>query len=76
MSANQQADAGGPGTCLACRGTGHLLSSLGGEPHQVTCPWCRGTGSRIPGIDAQESPAETAAPTGKEAGPGTESARK
>src|SRR2546423_1152907 len=49
MSANRQAEAGGPGTCLACRGTGHLISGLGGEPHQVTCPWCRGTGSRIPG---------------------------
>jgi hypothetical protein len=47
---------------MACRGTGRLTSGLGGEPHQVTCPWCRGTGVRIPGIDAQEHPAETAPP--------------
>jgi hypothetical protein len=50
--------------CNPCHGTGHLISGLGGEPHQVTCPWCRGTGQRIPGIDAQEHPAEGGAPTG------------
>ncbi|MGA9857839.1 MAG: hypothetical protein WBQ18_08240 [Solirubrobacteraceae bacterium] len=44
--------------CGPCRGTGHLISGLGGEPHQVTCPWCHGTGHLIPGIDAQEAPAE------------------
>ena len=76
MSANRQAEAGGPGTCLACRGTGHLISGLGGEPHQVTCPWCRGTGSRIPGIDAQESPSEIAPATGKKAAPGAEPAEQ
>ncbi|HWC86118.1 MAG TPA: hypothetical protein VG388_06245 [Solirubrobacteraceae bacterium] len=48
----------GAQTCAPCRGTGRLISGLGGEPHQVTCPWCRGTGVRIPGIDAQQSPAE------------------
>ncbi len=48
-------------TCTPCRGTGRLTSGLGGTPHEVTCPWCRGTGRRIPGIDAQESPAEAAA---------------
>jgi DnaJ-class molecular chaperone len=53
----QSAEAGGQ-TCTPCRGTGRLISGLGGEPHQVTCPWCRGTGVRIPGIDAQQSPAE------------------
>jgi DnaJ-class molecular chaperone len=52
----------GAGPCLACRGTGRLISGLGGTPHEVVCPWCRGTGIRIPGIDAQESPAETAPP--------------
>jgi DnaJ-class molecular chaperone len=62
MSANRQSEEGGPGACTACRGTGRLTSGLGGEPHQVTCPWCRGTGVRIPGIDAQEAPAETAPP--------------
>jgi DnaJ-class molecular chaperone len=50
--------AAGDQICTPCRGTGRLISGLGGQPHQVTCPWCRGTGVRIPGIDAQESPAE------------------
>jgi DnaJ-class molecular chaperone len=54
----------GPLTCLACRGTGQVISGYGGEPHKVMCPWCRGTGERIPGIDAQESPSETAAQPG------------
>jgi DnaJ-class molecular chaperone len=44
--------------CNPCRGTGQLISGLGGEPHQVVCPWCEGTGHRIPGRDAQEHPAE------------------
>jgi DnaJ-class molecular chaperone len=51
-------------TCTPCRGTGHLISGLGGTPHQVVCPWCRGTGHRIPGTDAQQSPAEGGAPAG------------
>jgi DnaJ-class molecular chaperone len=54
------------GPCLACRGTGRLISGLGGTPHEVVCPWCRGTGIRIPGINAQDSPAETAPPAGAE----------
>ena len=45
-------------TCSPCRGTGKLISGLGGTPHEVTCPWCQGTGKRIPGIDAQVHPAE------------------
>jgi DnaJ-class molecular chaperone len=45
-------------TCTPCRGTGRLISGLGGTPHEVTCPWCEGTGHRIPGINAQEHPAE------------------
>jgi DnaJ-class molecular chaperone len=52
----------GPLTCLACRGTGQVISGLGGEPHPVGCPWCRGTGHRIPGIDAQERPSDGGAP--------------
>jgi DnaJ-class molecular chaperone len=48
--------------CLPCRGTGRLRSGLGGQPHEVECPWCRGTGHRIPDIDAQQHPAETAPP--------------
>jgi hypothetical protein len=44
--------------CRPCRGTGRLTSALGGESHQVVCPWCRGTGETIPGINAQDAPAE------------------
>ncbi len=54
------------GSCMACRGTGRLISGLGGTPHEVTCPWCRGTGNRIPGINAQESPAESSPSAGSE----------
>jgi DnaJ-class molecular chaperone len=46
-------------TCTACRGTGKLISGLGGAPHEVSCPWCGGTGEFQPGRDAQQSPAET-----------------
>jgi hypothetical protein len=38
---------------MACRGTGRVISNLGGAPQDVTCPWCDGTGVRVPGIDAQ-----------------------
>lgn len=64
--ATEQQPAGAEGqTCSPCRGTGRVISGLGGEPHQVTCPWCQGTGERIPGIDAQQAPAESgAAPDG------------
>jgi DnaJ-class molecular chaperone len=55
------ATAQNPTACLACRGTGQIISGLGGTPHTVACPWCRGGGERIPGIDAQEHPAEGAA---------------
>jgi hypothetical protein len=29
------------------------MSNLGGDPHEVTCPWCDGTGVFVPGRDAQ-----------------------
>jgi DnaJ-class molecular chaperone len=46
-------------TCTACRGTGKLISGLGGVSHEVTCPWCGGSGEFQPGRDAQqEGPAE------------------
>jgi DnaJ-class molecular chaperone len=67
MASEQQN--GGAGICHPCRGTGQLISGLGGEPHQVICPWCRGTGQRIPGIDAQQSPAEAGAPVDAGAAP-------
>jgi DnaJ-class molecular chaperone len=46
------------GECSPCRGTGRVISNLGGEPHEVTCPWCDGAGKFVPGRDAQQFPAE------------------
>ena len=42
-----------PGGCRACRGTGRVISNLGGTSHEVDCPWCEGTGRFIVGHDAQ-----------------------
>ena len=47
-------------TCTPCRGTGRVISALGGEPHEVACPWCEGHGSFIAAHDAQAAPAEAA----------------
>jgi len=38
---------------MPCRGTGQVISNLGGEPRKVACPWCQGTGVRTAGVDAQ-----------------------
>lgn len=46
-------DAAAPAPCAPCRGTGRLLSQLGGTPSQVVCPWCEGGGVLIAGHDAQ-----------------------
>ena len=40
--------------CPPCRGTGEVMSNLGGEPKAVECPWCEGTGRWTPDHDAQE----------------------
>jgi DnaJ-class molecular chaperone len=58
-SEEQGAESAARGPCLACRGSGQVISGLGGTPHSVTCPWCQGTGHRIAGIDAQEHPSES-----------------
>jgi DnaJ-class molecular chaperone len=42
-----------PPPCSPCRGSGRLISKLGGEPHEVECAWCEGTGIFIPEHDAQ-----------------------
>ena len=42
-----------PQACRPCRGTGPVISNLGGSPSTVTCPWCEGTGRYTPGHDAQ-----------------------
>jgi len=49
-------ETGGPGAppeCSACRGTGQVISALGGEEKSVTCPWCEGSGRFDPEHDAQ-----------------------
>jgi hypothetical protein len=48
------------GQCTPCRGTGRVLSSLGGEPHEITCPWCGGDGRFHAGRDAQQPAGEAA----------------
>ena len=49
--------------CPPCRGTGRIVSRLGGSAQTITCPWCEGTGSVIPGHDAQAARrAESAEP--------------
>ncbi len=55
-----RADANDRSQCTPCRGTGRLISGLGGTPHEVTCPWCGGSGSFAPGRDAQEGEAADA----------------
>ena len=42
-----------PRECMACRGSGRVISNLGGTAGELTCPWCEGSGQRQPGIDAQ-----------------------
>jgi len=44
---------GEPLLCAPCRGTGNVISNLGGTPQQVTCPWCDGGGGQPPEHDAQ-----------------------
>lgn len=41
--------------CRPCRGTGRVISGLGGTPSEVTCPWCDGTGQFQPEANAQET---------------------
>lgn len=53
MADDEQTSEDGPPACTACRGTGRVVSNLGGSPSSVTCPWCDGTGRRIPDHDAQ-----------------------
>jgi len=43
----------GPRECMPCRGTGRVISGLGGTQSKVPCPWCQGKGVRIADVDAQ-----------------------
>jgi DnaJ-class molecular chaperone len=47
----QPADAAPP--CPPCRGTGRVVSRLGGSAATIVCPWCEGGGHVIAGHDAQ-----------------------
>jgi hypothetical protein len=38
---------------MPCRGTGQVISNLGGTPSMVVCPWCGGGKVRLTGVDAQ-----------------------
>jgi len=38
---------------MACRGTGKVISNLGGTASRIPCPWCGGAGLRLAGQDAQ-----------------------
>jgi len=43
-----------PRECMACRGSGRVISNLGGTPSTVECPWCGGSGMRPAEVDAQQ----------------------
>jgi hypothetical protein len=58
--------------CMPCRGTGRVISKLGGETSVVACPWCEGSGTRIAGIDAQAHWPRTDGPGGEQARSGEE----
>jgi DnaJ-class molecular chaperone len=47
-----------PVPCSACRGTGKVISNLGGSPSTLQCPWCEGSGRFIAGHDAQAAARE------------------
>ncbi|HEY5286003.1 MAG TPA: hypothetical protein VIJ50_02745 [Solirubrobacteraceae bacterium] len=59
------AESGEPRACMPCHGSGKVISNLGGEPSEVTCPWCRGGGERLTGLDAQEFHSQQVAASGK-----------
>ena len=42
-----------PRECMPCRGSGQVISNLGGTPNTVTCPWCGGGGLRLSDVNAQ-----------------------
>jgi hypothetical protein len=62
---DQTQESHGPRECMPCRGTGQVISNLGGTPSTVTCPWCDGGGVRLAEVDAQrgwlDAPSATAA---------------
>jgi DnaJ-class molecular chaperone len=53
MAVADERDSAAPQPCPPCRGTGKVLSHLGGTPQHVVCPWCEGGGTLLPDHDAQ-----------------------
>jgi DnaJ-class molecular chaperone len=53
MATTDEIQPGEPLPCAPCRGTGRLISNLGGTPTPVTCPWCEGGGVMLPEHHAQ-----------------------
>jgi hypothetical protein len=58
----------GPRECMPCRGSGRVISNLGGTPSTVTCPWCAGGGVHLPDVDAQAAWLERQAAEGSTRG--------
>jgi hypothetical protein len=56
---------------MACRGSGQVISNLGGAPSKLTCPWCGGDGVRLLGVDAQARWPEQDADAGAAGTPAT-----
>jgi DnaJ-class molecular chaperone len=52
-SEDQAQDSHEPRECMPCRGTGQVISNLGGTPSKIPCPWCEGGGVRLAGVNAQ-----------------------
>ena len=53
MATSAEPQTAGPSPCAPSRGTGTVISNLGGTAQAVTCPGCEGGGVQIPGHDAQ-----------------------
>jgi DnaJ-class molecular chaperone len=53
VSADEAAEPPADEACRPCRGSGTVISNLGGTPSEVACPWCEGTGRQTTGRDAQ-----------------------
>jgi DnaJ-class molecular chaperone len=69
VSADEETpEAAEPVPCTVCRGTGTLISNLGGSPSNVPCAWCEGTGTFLPDHDAQGTLRAAAAAAGEISG--------
>jgi DnaJ-class molecular chaperone len=66
-SEDRREESHAPRECMPCRGSGQVISNLGGAPSKITCPWCGGGGVRVPEIDAQAKWPANDAPAPQEA---------